>query len=409
MSTEVRPVTPDEFPEFARTMFAAAGLSLSAVELEERRLVTELDRTLAVIDDGRIVATIGAHSVTVTLPGGRGLPAQGLGQGGVSPTHRRRGVGSQLMLRQFADARGRGEALVVSTASESLLHARFGYGPATWQARLEIERHHAAFTEALDDTGRIREVADGTGAAVASAVHAEAAASRPGEISRQDTYWQVLEGRSARPHGELSPAFWAAHENADGRIDGVVAYRFRDLWRNELPDGEVHVELMLGATPAVEASLWRHLFTLDLARVVIAPSRPVGEPLRHRLHDPRRLWTSHVIDHVWARLLDVERVLSTRAYGCEARMVFEVKDHILDDVSGAYVLESAGGEAICERTAEAPDIMLGISELSAVAFGGVRLATLAAAGRVTARDARSLVTADAMLFATPEPFSTVSV
>lgn len=50
-----------------------------------------------------------------------------------------------MMRHQLAEFRARGEFLSVLPASEAPIYGRFGYGPATYTARLTVPRHQAAF------------------------------------------------------------------------------------------------------------------------------------------------------------------------------------------------------------------------------------------------------------------------
>ena len=52
-----------------------------------------------------------------------------------------------MMAAQLADVRGRGEPLAALWASEGSIYGRFGYGLATLNARLEIERDRAVFRD----------------------------------------------------------------------------------------------------------------------------------------------------------------------------------------------------------------------------------------------------------------------
>lgn len=69
----------------------------------------------------------------------------------------------------------------------------------------------------------------------------------------------------------------------------------------EVPDtpNELQVLDLRGSTPVVEAALWQYLFGVDLVDVVTAAHRPVDEPLRWRLADPRQLRTTAVLDRLY--------------------------------------------------------------------------------------------------------------
>src|SRR4051812_7108099 len=125
---ELRSVSMDEHAEFERTTWAAFSAHMPADAEERDRKSFEPDRSLAVFDGGSIVATAGALSFELTLPGLTSIPVAGVSYVGVLPTHRRRGLLRRMMRRQLDDVYRRGEALAVLTASESAIYGRFGYG-----------------------------------------------------------------------------------------------------------------------------------------------------------------------------------------------------------------------------------------------------------------------------------------
>src|SRR4051812_40255769 len=109
----MRPASMDEYPEFARTTWTAFSAHIPADVEECERKSFEPDRSLAVFDSGRIVATAGALSFELTLPGLTSTAVAGVSYVGVLPTHRRRGLLRQMMRRQLDDVYERGEALAV--------------------------------------------------------------------------------------------------------------------------------------------------------------------------------------------------------------------------------------------------------------------------------------------------------
>ena len=106
------------------------------------------------------------------------------------------------------------------------------------------------------------------------------------------------------------------------------------------------------------------------------------DPLRHLLADPRALH-SRPFDGLWVRLVDVGRALSARRYPAPIDMVFEVRDPFCPWNDGRWHVWGHPAGAFCDRTDRDPDLVLDIEELSAAYLGGVSLATLQAAGRVT--------------------------
>jgi len=74
---------------------------------------------------------------------------------------------------------------------------------------------------------------------------------------------------------------------------------------------------------------------------------------------------------------------TARRYPARIDLVVEVRDRFCDWNDGRWHVWGHPAGAFCDRTDRDPDIVLGIEELSAVYLGGVSLATLQAAGRVT--------------------------
>jgi predicted acetyltransferase len=112
-----------------------------------------------------------------------------------------------------------------------------------------------------------------------------------------------------------------------------------------------------------------------------------------------------VTDHIWVRLLDIPAALSARAYGADGEVVLDVTDPFRPQTSGRYLVSASGpARRVTDRDA---DIALGVDDLGSAYLGGVRLSTLAAAGRVHELRPGALARADA-LFAPvgtePEPF-----
>ena len=130
--------------------------------------------------------------------------------------------------------------------------------------------------------------------------------------------------------------------------------------------------------------------------------RPLDEPLRWRLADPRRLRTTSINDSLWARLIDIPAGLAARGYGAETELVLEVEGTSPE----RYVLATAatGGSCRPAKKNEKVDLALGRSQLGAIFLGGCRPSLLAAAGRVEERRRGALARADAAFTTQLVPF-----
>jgi predicted acetyltransferase len=144
MDVEIRPVTAEEFEPWIRAVERAFGSYPREDELAAHRPLFEPELSLAAFEGKDIVATTGAFSLILTVPGGR-VPMPGVTGVGVAPTHRRRGLLTMLMRRELDDFRDRGHVIAGLWASEGSIYGRFGYGLATYAAEFKIERDRSAF------------------------------------------------------------------------------------------------------------------------------------------------------------------------------------------------------------------------------------------------------------------------
>jgi predicted acetyltransferase len=200
--------------------------------------------------------------------------------------------------------------------------------------------------------------------------------------------------------------FDVVYESEPGRVDGWVGYRIEERWPGGLPANLVRVGALHGLTPEADAALWRYCLDLDLAATVRLRDRPLDEPIRWRLADPRRLRTVHVGDQLWLRLLDLPAALAARRYAAAGELVLEVTDTLRPANQGRFRLEGGPDGADCRPTADRADLALDVADLGAAYLGGARLATMARAGRVAELTPGALLRADAMLASDPAPWST---
>lgn len=405
MDLEVRAVTEDEFAAFLRVDHTAfGGGPPDDEESAELRAMAELDRTRAVIEGGRVVAASAALSFELTLPGATTVQAAGVTAVGVLPTHRRQGHLTRMMGALLDDAAHRGEPVAVLYASESLIYGRFGYGAATSHHAAEIDTRHGAFLLPDVPAGRVELIDADQVTKVLPAIHDRARLAQPGDIGRPAAFWgRMVRDPEKRRHG-ASARFYAVHESATGEADGYASYRIRSVWEHAQPAGRVIADEVIGLTREAEAALWQFLFSIDLTQVVELPNRPVDDPLRWMLADPRRLRVTLLSDEVWVRVVDVEAALSARRYPVDRTLVLEVADSFRPALGGRYRLTGGPEGAECRRTSDDADLALSAADLGALYLGGVAATTLARAGRIAELRAGALARADVMLASNPLPF-----
>lgn len=406
MTVDLRVPTEDEFEAFMQPVLTSFAMpEPTAEQLEDERVVWEPERSLGVVDAGQWVACTGSFTFEVTVPGGAFVPAAGVTMVGVLTTHRRRGLLRTLMARQLDDIAQRGEPLALLTASESSIYGRFGFGWAASSARLEIESSRAALAVPSTAGGACRLVRRSEVLEPLAAAYEACRRARPGAVTRSPAFWRRLQFDRPTARGRASAMHWLVHEDANGRPDGFCTYRVKEAWPDRVADGVVVVDDLLGADAEVEAALWEHALSVDLTNWVHALNRPVDDPIRWRLADPRRLCTKSVTDWLWARVLDVPAALSARTYAGPGCLVLDVHDDCRPDSGGRFALEVSGdGTAQCAPSSAEADLTMSQADLSAAYLGGVAPSALAAAGRVQPRSPGALALADRLFVAYPGPF-----
>ncbi len=144
---------------------------------------------------------------------------------------------------------------------------------------------------------------------------------------------------------------------------------------------------LMSSMPQADAALWGDLLSRDLIGEFRASLRPVDDPVRYQLADPRRL-RSLLSDAVWARITDVPVALAGRSYAAPVDVVIEVRDSLIPSNEGTWRLTAAGAgdTASCvPASGSDSDVQLDVSALGAAYLGGTRLGALAGAGLVGGR------------------------
>ncbi len=399
MPFEIRAISPDEVDDLLVADQRGFGGPPSRPGSSRTWSAAELDRTRVAFDAGQMVGASRTYSFELTMPGGALLPVAAVSWVSVLPTHRRRGVLTQLIGAMHDDARERDEPGAILTASESSIYGRFGYGVAAWSLGITAERARISFARTDPIDGRMRMVARDEAERVLPEVYERARGTRAGMVSRPDFWWnQVFWDFMV---GRAKAWFVAVHADADGHDDGYVLYNISGEESGGLPDRRLSIIDMQAESPLTTIALWRFVFGVDLVSSVSAHNLAIDDPLRHVVVDGRRVQVDAINDHLWLAPLDAERVLAARTYSVPGRVVVQV--HAPDGTTSAVAVESAGGETNCAATLNEPDLVCTTPVLGMCALGGNRWSELAAAGRVEVRRPEALVLADAMFLATPAP------
>ena len=390
---EMRTVTNDEFVQWLRSEARAHGNRLDH-DPEALRPHFDLDRSIAVFDQGNIVAGAHSHLVEMSIPGASAVVA-GVANVAVQPTHTRQGVMTRMMHHQIKDIQVRGEPLAALFASESIIYRRFGYGIGSLHERWTIDRQHNRYARPYESLGRIFFVDPVDITKKLPEVFRRSTIDRPGVFQRALHHWerdsQAPEHRQGGPGG----LFYAAYED-DGRVDGYVTYRISGT--------TLVVNELMAATKEANAALWRFCFDVDRIISTEALKRPVDDPLPWMLADPRRLQRS-TRDGLWVRLIDVAASLNLRRYMQSDRLVLGVKDNICPWNEGGFELEGSSEGAICRASSSPPDLVLAVADLASAYMGAVSFSALSQAGLVDERTPGALLRADRMFAVQYQPWT----
>jgi predicted acetyltransferase len=383
--SRLRPATAEEWGPWLQAMSGAFGETPTEPYLTTPPPVAELDRSLGLFDGGQVLATSGIYSRTLTVPGGA-VPCAAVTWVTVAPTVRRRGVLTEMMRRQLTELHEQQrEPVAALWASEFPIYGRFGYAPAAYRGGLVGRSERLRLRPDIDlGTGQVTLVDRATYQQAATAVYDAARRLVPGNLDRDERWWdRRLRDLPDNRDGATALRF-VLHTETDGTVTGYAAWRMKGTWDDDRgePDGTLLVEEVRASTTQAYASLWKVLLAVDLVRTVKLPLASPDDPLRQLVTDGRAL-AARPVDSLWVRLVDVDRALAARRYPAPIDLVLEVRDEFCPWNAGRWRLTGHPAGGHCARTDRDPDLILGIEALSAVYLGGVSLATLQAAGRVT--------------------------
>jgi predicted acetyltransferase len=370
-------------------------------ELAERfARVAEIDRLRAAFDGERIVATFGAYSLQLTVPGGV-LPAAGTTVVAVMPTHRRRGLLRSLMTEHLAEAHDRNEPLAALWASESGIYGRFGYGPASERYVMTLDKAFARLREPVPINDSMQLIDVDRAVEVFPSIYEPVASRRPGMYSRSAHWWRHRVFADPEHFRQGATAHRRVLHTRGGTPAGYVVYRTRTDFAAHT--AEVRIIELVGVDAEAEKALWQFVFGIDLVSTIRYWNQPVDDPLRWWLEQPRRM-ERNLSDALWVRPVDVVAALENRRYACAGSVTLRIDDPLCPWNEGTYRLTAApDGSATCERASGAADVALTPCALGAIYLGGNWAGELERAA-VISGSRQAITQLDAMFRWSPGPW-----
>lgn len=381
MEIRLRGMEPGEARRFLEVTEVSFGEGLPDDVFEDLRHVIETERALGAFDGDTMVGTAGAYSLRMTVPGGE-VDCAGVTMVGVVPTHRRRGVMTALMTHQLREVAERGEPIAALWASEDAIYGRFGYGPSTMQALIDVPRHRSAFVDDSPIEGRMRLVDQDEAIQTFPVVYDRVRAETPGMFRRSETWWRHRVARN--PTRDEDGPFFRALLERDGEPAAYAIYRVHQKWEQGVSRGHVDLREVMAATPGAQRDVWKFVFGIDLVESVRSTGffLPYDHPLQLMLAEPRYLGFL-LSNGLWIRVVDVGAALEARGYSRDGSFTIEVRDPLFEANDGTWQLDVAGGRGRARKVGGDGDVRLGVSELGALYLGQFTFAQMLAAGRIS--------------------------
>ncbi|WEV27027.1 GNAT family N-acetyltransferase [Streptomyces sp. 71268] len=424
MALDIRTITDAEVADWLRACNTGFLLDpvISEEEVELRRPGLNLDRTQGAFDDGRCVGCFRSFAQELTSVGGAPVPATAVTNVSIVPTHRRRGLLTEMMGRDLRAAKERGDAVATLLAAEYPIYGRYGFGPATWTTRWTVDIARAGLNAGyarpgdaplLSAKGRAARIADPGGRVdfvdaaemlvEGPALHDRLRAERHGMVSRGERVWRLETGELRYPSTKWTEPFHALYRGPDGTVEGLLTYTIEQHWAAKMPENTARVRSLLATTPAAESALWYFLFSVDWVVRVDTWYRAPDDVLPLLLGDPRAAVPQAQADWVWIRPLDVPHLLQARTYPVEGSLVLDLHD-AAGLAGGRFALEAGPDGASCVPTSRDADLSMDIGELGTLWLGDESTTRLVGLGRVEEHHAGAAARADALLRAGRRPW-----
>jgi predicted acetyltransferase len=378
----LRTATDADWPAIRLLDDTSFGAPMHTDSIIAWRALTPPDAAVVVCDRDDVVGVAVYLDLQLTVPGGAVLRAAGLTGVAVAPTHRRRGLLHAMFTELHRRIDDSGYPIAALTASEGGIYGRFGYGPATIEQELTIDRRFARFHADAPDPGGVHLVRPAQHSDDLAAVYDRWRQCTPGGLRRPQALWDELLADRENDRRGGTPWFAFLHP------DGYALYRVhRDDRR------VVRVPELKAANTEGHAALWRGLLGLDLMEIVVADTHP-ADPLPYLLTNGRLARTTGRKDDLWLRIIDVPAVLEARSYQADLSTVLELSDRFRG-AGGRFALEIRDGRAVCTPTDAAAEIEMDLDVLGSLYLGAHQASAFSAANRLRGKDSELIRRLDA--------------
>ncbi|PKB65593.1 MAG: hypothetical protein BZY82_07930 [SAR202 cluster bacterium Io17-Chloro-G3] len=383
---EIRPIEPDELPEFGRIASASLGRSSGTFD------ALRAEWTLAAFEEGAMVATYGMWPLTMRL-NGEGIPIAGVTAVSTFPIYRRRGYVRAITEHHFRSLHDQKERpIAVLNASMAAIYHRYGYAVCSTQHSYRFEPRFLQFPHPIAVPGDFREARDDEFPLLVD-LYRQFRAERTGYVHRGRAMWEA---------GVLSPPIKEGHLSTlvyqeAGKPLGYLIYSVDPIAGEPgFARLQVTVRDLVWLSPSMYQAAWQHLRNLDLADMIVWGHVPEDDPLPHILAEPRMLNVA-VRDGIMGRIVDVEAALPLRPYAAEGTLVFDLQDDLCTWNTGRWKMQTTGLETTITRTKEQPELSLPVTTLAALTFGYFNATQAARMGKLDTYENDALIRWDAVM------------
>lgn len=403
MTVEIRPAREEDQERVNFVVAYSFDGDRTPEGRQRMRHVEELTRTLALLEDGEIVAALRTHAFSMLVNGA------GVGLGGVSsvaclPEHRRKGYVGQLLRQALSDMRDHGLPLSALYTPHPSLYRRYGWMFAAANLHYTWKPKDVRHLNAAPLRGRARRVPEEEWPALAQ-VYERFTRGRTGYLQRSDRWWrEAVFRRLYDPERKtLDVAIW----QADGQpASGYVCYQSSSEHPASGP-GRTTLALreLIALDADAHAGLLRYILSHDLADEVTWWG-PVDDPLALAIDEPGRLKREYRESYM-LRVVDVQKAVEARppaAAAPEGSFSVQLADASAPWNNGAWRIESSNGRLSCSRSDGPGEISTDAATFAAIYGGFLRCSDAVRCGLAQAEDAKAVALADRVLASDYPPF-----
>lgn len=391
MATEIRSCTDsEELKKYQKNV----NYVFASVPSPEDDLATPApDWTTCAWVDGNLATTLATLPFTVRL---NGVPVKmgGVTAVGTLPGYRRQGLLRQVMTEAVRLMHEREQHFAILWASMGAIYQRFGYGLASASTRYSLDPRFGHFHAGGSAPGTVELMEKDDAFPIIKQNYIHWVADRNLAIHRSTVLWQLS---TLHANVKEHPVYCAIYRNGEGEVTGHAVYQTKEGdFADPGPDQLMTVSDFIARDMEAYRGLWDYLRAHDLVRRIDFHGVPEDDPAPELLLEPRVL-NRKTADGIWMRVVDVEKGLAQRPYGTRGELTIGIEE---DDIcpwnAGTFLLETDGPSAAVRRVDRQPDITVSPNVLSSLVSGYRPASHFAKAGRLAARDAAALRTADAL-------------